>query len=57
MIEMFWKNKYHFQQDGAPAHRANKSVTWLEDQSQLINDWPRIPHTLAVLKTCGDSQI
>jgi transposase len=31
---------YHFQQDGAPAHRAKSTVEFLKNQTKLIENWP-----------------
>jgi hypothetical protein len=31
---------FHFQQDGAPAHRSRFTVAWITERVNLIPDWP-----------------
>jgi hypothetical protein len=31
---------YHFQYDGAPAHRCSRTVNWMRERSNIIEDWP-----------------
>ena len=36
----FENNEVFFQQDGAPAHKASKSIQYIKSKINLIEDWP-----------------
>lgn len=39
--QFYGQNNFYFQQDGAPAHRAKKTINWINDQNvQIIENWP-----------------
>jgi hypothetical protein len=50
MKDHFGDGVGHFQQDGAPAHRAKATVKFLEDSIDLIPDWPPNSPDLSVIE-------
>jgi hypothetical protein len=36
----FGHKQYFFEQDGAPPHRSQLSVKWIEEHANLISEWP-----------------
>jgi transposase len=38
--ERYGNNGFHFQYDGAPAHRCHRTVNWMNERSKIIADWP-----------------
>jgi DNA replicative helicase MCM subunit Mcm2 (Cdc46/Mcm family) len=42
--------KTFFQQDGAPAHRAKKTIQWLKRRTGLVEDWPPNSPDLSVIE-------
>lgn len=39
--EFYGEKQYFFEQDGAPSHRAKKTINWINEQDvQVIENWP-----------------
>lgn len=39
--QFYGQNNFHFEQDGAPAHRAKNTINWIKNQNvQIIENWP-----------------
>jgi hypothetical protein len=38
--EKYGALNWTFQQDGAPCHKAQKAINWIEESCHLICDWP-----------------
>ena len=48
--EFYGKGSYIFQQDGAPAHTARKTISWLRRKTRLLRHWPANSPDLNVIE-------
>uniref|UniRef100_A0A8R1EL28 DDE_3 domain-containing protein n=1 Tax=Caenorhabditis japonica TaxID=281687 RepID=A0A8R1EL28_CAEJA len=60
-ITHFWRrNRHHnftFMSDGAPCHRARRTIRWLEDRRIPILDWPAYSSDINIIENVWGSMV